>query len=70
LRRVDARLFDGIAWSSENVMAETRKRLTGLGWHWRELETLWDIDRPEDYRRLVASGLLGSGKRSLATGGA
>jgi len=70
LRRVDARLFDGIAWSSENVMAETRKRLTGLDWHWRELETLWDIDRPEDYRRLVASGLLGSGKRSLATGGA
>ena len=55
LRRVDARLFDGIAWGGENVMADTRARLTGLGWRWRELETLWDVDRPEDYARLVAS---------------
>ena len=60
LRRVDARLFDGIAWGGENVMTETRTRLTGLGWRWRELETLWDIDRPEDHLRLVASGLLNS----------
>jgi len=58
LRSADARLFDGIAWGGENVMADTRTRLTGLGWRWRELETLWDVDRPEDYRRLLASGLL------------
>ena len=58
LKRVDARLFDGIAWGGETVMAETRSRLRGLGWRWRELETLWDVDRPEDYQRLLASGLL------------
>jgi hypothetical protein len=58
LRRVDARLFDGISWGSGNVMAATRNRLAGLGWRWRELETLWDVDRPEDYERLLASGLL------------
>ena len=58
LQRPEARLFDGIAWGRENVMADTRTRLTGLGWRWRELETLWDVDRPEDYRRLLASGLL------------
>jgi glycosyltransferase A (GT-A) superfamily protein (DUF2064 family) len=58
LQRVDARLFDCIAWGGDNVMADTRARLTGLGWRWRELETLWDVDRPEDYRRLLASGLL------------
>jgi rSAM/selenodomain-associated transferase 1 len=58
LRSAEARLFDGIAWGGENVMADTHTRLTGLGWRWRELETLWDIDRPEDYARLVASGLL------------
>jgi len=58
LQRPEARLFDGIAWGGENVMADTRTRLTGLGWRWRELETLWDVDRPEDYRRLLASGLL------------
>jgi len=58
LLRPEARLFDGIAWGGGNVMADTRARLTGLGWRWRELETLWDVDRPEDYQRLVASGLL------------
>lgn len=58
LRRVAARLFDGIEWGAENVMAETRARMEALGWRWRELETLWDVDRPEDYQRLVASGLL------------
>jgi len=39
-------------------MAETRIRLQRLGWTWRELETLWDVDRPEDFARLEASGLL------------
>ena len=58
LQRAEARLFDGIAWGGESVMADTRTRLTGLGWRWRELDTLWDVDRPEDYRRLLASGLL------------
>lgn len=58
VRRVDAKLFHGIAWGSDNVMADTRARLTALGWTWRELETLWDVDRPEDYERLVLSGVI------------
>lgn len=66
LQRAEARLFDGIAWGGENVMADTRARLTGLGWRWRELDTLWDVDRPEDYERLLASGLLGTQSISRA----
>jgi rSAM/selenodomain-associated transferase 1 len=58
LRRVDARIFEGIAWGEATVMAETRRRLAALEWNWRELELLWDVDRPEDYERLLASGLL------------
>lgn len=58
LTRVDARLFDGIVWGGSSVMAETRARLAALGWTWRELATLWDVDRPEDYERLMASGLI------------
>ena len=58
LTRVDARLFEGIIWGGESVMADTRARLKQLGWTWRELETLWDVDRPEDYQRLLTSGLL------------
>jgi uncharacterized protein len=65
LTRVDARLFDGVAWSTGNVMAQTRARLQQLGWTWRELETLWDVDRPEDYQRLVESRLLDN-KRATA----
>ena len=57
LGRVKAGLFDGIAWGGATVMAETRARLAALGWRWRELETLWDVDRPEDYVRLMNSGL-------------
>ncbi len=54
----DARLFDGIAWGSDSVMAATRERLDGLGWRWCELAPSWDVDRPADFARLAASGLI------------
>jgi rSAM/selenodomain-associated transferase 1 len=57
LSRLDPRLFEGIEWGTDRVMAHTRQRLDALGWRWHELETLWDIDRPADYERLLASGL-------------
>lgn len=58
LRRVEPLLFQGIQWGGESVMAETRDRLRSLGWRWRELETLWDVDRPEDFARLMSMELL------------
>lgn len=61
VRRLDAKLFDGIGWGSDSVMASTRDRLKQLGWSWKELETLWDVDRPEDYDRLERSGLIRAG---------
>ncbi|HEX6005683.1 MAG TPA: TIGR04282 family arsenosugar biosynthesis glycosyltransferase [Burkholderiales bacterium] len=69
LRRCDRRLFAGIAWGGAHVMAETRARLSKLGWRWQELETLWDIDRPDDYRRLVALNLLAEGRSSEDSAG-
>lgn len=51
-------LFAGIPWGESPVMAQTRTRLRELGLRWRELETLWDVDRPEDWQRLQQSGLL------------
>ena len=51
LTRCNNRLFENIAWGSDSVLAATRERLKVLKWRWHELETLWDIDRPEDYRR-------------------
>jgi rSAM/selenodomain-associated transferase 1 len=60
VRRTDESLFRDMSWGGNSVMADTRSRLSALGWRWTELETLWDIDRPEDYQRLLASGLLDS----------
>lgn len=55
LSRCAPALFSDIEWGGADVMNETRGRLSALGWRWRELEPLWDIDRPEDYQRLLAS---------------
>ena len=52
LARNDRALFEGIPWGSAAVLEETRARLRALGWGWRELETLWDVDRPADLERL------------------
>lgn len=54
LRRVAAEAFADISWSTDQVLAQTRARMTGLGWRWEEPETLWDIDYPADYARLQA----------------
>jgi rSAM/selenodomain-associated transferase 1 len=58
LTRNEPQLFAGIAWSSDQVMAQTRERLQDCGLRWQELETLWDVDRPEDWQRLQRSGLI------------
>ncbi len=58
LSRMHAQLFNDIDWGGPQVMAQTRTRLRALGMRWRELETLWDVDRPEDVLRLQRSGLL------------
>jgi glycosyltransferase A (GT-A) superfamily protein (DUF2064 family) len=49
-------LFDAMTWGTDIVMEETRERLRNLGWRWHELPSHWDLDRPEDYQRLVHEG--------------
>ncbi len=66
--------FHGIAWGEDSVMRDTRRALLALGWRagvdWQELPLLWDVDRPADYVRARAAGLLdapapvGAGLRS------
>lgn len=51
LRQPQRGLFEGMAWSTPGVMAETRRRARGLGLRLRELETLWDVDVPADLVR-------------------
>jgi rSAM/selenodomain-associated transferase 1 len=45
-------LFRDIAWGSTEVMSQTRARVSQLGMSWRELEPLWDVDRPDDLARV------------------
>ena len=58
VRRSARALFDGVQWGGTKVMAQTRTRLRRLGWRWKELRTVWDVDRPEDLQRLRRCGLL------------
>ena len=51
-------LFDAMTWGTARVMEETRQRLRNLGWRWHELPMHWDVDRPEDYQRMVRDGFL------------
>lgn len=56
LHRAEAALFEGIDWGGGGVLAQTRSRLQRLGWHWAELRSRWDLDRPEDLGRLRQLG--------------
>ena len=49
-RRVSRALFEGIAWGSDEVYEGTVKKL--VGYRWRALRRMWDVDRPEDLERL------------------
>lgn len=52
VRRVSPRIFAGIEWGSRDVYAATAAKLDALGYRWRALRRLWDVDRPEDLERL------------------
>jgi uncharacterized protein len=53
MRDAAHQVFAGIEWSTERVMAETRQRLTSTGWTWAEFAPLWDVDRSNDFTRLL-----------------
>ncbi len=58
LARPAPELFVGIRWGTGSVLDENRARLQRRGWKWRELPERWDVDRPEDLRRLKREGFL------------
>jgi rSAM/selenodomain-associated transferase 1 len=59
LRAVEPALFEDIPWSTDSVMEMTRERMRDLDWTWKELPVRWDVDRPEDFRRLATDPVLG-----------
>jgi rSAM/selenodomain-associated transferase 1 len=51
-RRAAAAMFNGVTWGTASVLAEQCHALTAAGLTYTELETLWDVDRPDDLARL------------------
>jgi glycosyltransferase A (GT-A) superfamily protein (DUF2064 family) len=47
-RVISENLFSGIAWGTDQVLAQTQRALARVGLQWIELPRLTDIDRPED----------------------
>ena len=52
MRVLVPQVFESIAWSTPQVMAQTRDQLRRASVSWFELPTLWDVDEPADWRRL------------------
>ena len=52
LRSVHNQLFQGINWGSDQVLEQTHHKIKRLGLKYLELETLWDLDRPQDLQHL------------------
>ena len=52
MRVLVPQVFEGIAWSTPQVMAQTRDQLRRAGVTWFEMPALWDVDEPADWQRL------------------
>ena len=54
LRSVEASLFHGIEWSTDRVAEQMRQAASRCGLRCADLDTWYDIDRPDDLVRAVA----------------
>jgi glycosyltransferase A (GT-A) superfamily protein (DUF2064 family) len=52
LTRPAPALFEGMTWSTAQVMADTRARAQSKGLRWTELPPVSDIDEPADLAQL------------------
>ena len=58
LARPVPQIFSDMQWGVADVMAKTRARLLQANIPWLEGRTIWDVDRPDDYARLMRERLL------------
>lgn len=57
LQRSHPALFVGHAWGGAEVAETTRQAMRQIGWRWRELPLLWDLDRADDLAQFQALGI-------------
>ena len=51
-RRIDPRVFAGVRWGTDEVLARTLDNLRRCGLRYRLLRSVWDVDQPADVDRL------------------
>ncbi|MDH5473283.1 MAG: TIGR04282 family arsenosugar biosynthesis glycosyltransferase [Gammaproteobacteria bacterium] len=51
--RKQADIFTDIDWGTNRVLQQTRNRIINTGLSYKELETLWDVDIPEDLENII-----------------
>lgn len=50
-------LFEDIPWGTKSVLTTTKQRIRHLGLSAAYPETIWDVDRPEDWQRWKSAPL-------------
>ena len=48
--KIDKTIFEGIEWSSDQVLKQTLLKITNLGWKYSRLPTVRDLDTLEDFQ--------------------
>jgi glycosyltransferase A (GT-A) superfamily protein (DUF2064 family) len=51
-------MFEGVPWSSEETLERTEQSLAALGQSIHKLPPWYDVDTPDDLRRLAAEASL------------
>jgi hypothetical protein len=46
------KLFENIEWSTTRAYQQTVQRFKDLQWHYYELPVTWDLDEPEDLKKI------------------
>ncbi len=53
-RRLEPDMLDGVAWGTDQALAQTQARLEAVGLTYALLPPRWDVDEPEDWQRFLA----------------
>jgi hypothetical protein len=52
LRKLDARIFAAVRWSTPKTFAQVRENFSNLNWRWREAPGWYDVDEAKDLEQL------------------
>lgn len=65
LNIADAHVFEGVPWSTPDVLEGTLARISELGRSVKVLDRLWDVDRPADVQRLAGVSWFAQSKKGF-----